>query len=67
MAIRSSFSIFLEKLEKRREFKGGKGHLIEVRRSCTRRTTMCTRINKNKTEILVFLYLLRFDFFKGCT
>lgn len=23
---------------------------------------MCTRINKNKREILVFLYLVRFDF-----
>ena len=31
------------------------------------RTTMCTRINKNETEISVFLYLVRFDFFKGCT
>ena len=50
MAIPSSFSIFLEQLHKRREGKGGKGHVIEVRHSGTQRTAMCTRINKNKND-----------------
>ena len=44
------FSILLEHLHKRREGKGGKDHVIEVRHSCTRRTAMCTRINKNKND-----------------
>ena len=41
---------YTKKLHKRREGKGGKDHVIEVRHSCTRRTAMCTRINKNKND-----------------
>ena len=47
------FSIFLEKLDERREGKGEKGHVMEVTRSCARRTAAClpgqTRINQRSS------------------